>query len=401
MGAMARRGPRAPPARPRKDDGGARHSAEPPIRSAARVARTLREGPAPHRRSPPHRLSPMATNPPNVADPPTPPWPDGFRRVPDEAWTRAPLESLALGYDTVEGHGWYRNLDPTLDALEAGLRPGDLLIDYSGGTGILLQRLMERVRERPFGALIADSSEKFLRLALEKLGDDPRVAFRHLRYLREERRIESLQEVLEPALLERGADLLTSTNAIHLYYGLDETLRSWHDALRPGGTVLVQSGNIGIPDKPAGVWIIDESVEAVQGVARQIVAEDDAWADYRAVLDDPERMAAHDTLRRKFFLPVRPLSYYQEALQNAGLDVTNTEHHTFTASVTEWTEFLSVYHEGVLGWVGGCKRVEGHDPSLHAVADRKALIATAFARLFAGKESFPAVWTYFTAQRPD
>ena len=33
------------------------------------------------------------------------------------------------------------------------------------------------------GAVIVDSSPKFLRVALEKFGDDPTVGFRLLRYL--------------------------------------------------------------------------------------------------------------------------------------------------------------------------------------------------------------------------
>jgi SAM-dependent methyltransferase len=328
------------------------------------------------------------------------PWPPGFQRIPDQEWTEAPVERLALGYDTVEHHGWYRNLDPTVDQLEEHLGPGKLLVDYSGGTGILLDRLIERVGDRPFGAIIADSSEKFLRLALEKLGSDPRVGFRHLRYIPEERRVETLQEVLEPTILERGIDVLTSTNAIHLYYGLDETLRSWHDALRPGGIALIQSGNIGVPQRADGTWIIDETVEAIQQHARAIVREDDYWVPYRDVLDDDERMTKHDKLRRKFFLPVRPLGHYKSALEGAGFEVTSIEHKTFHASVRDWTEFLAVYHEGVLGWVGGCKRVEGTDPTLHAIADRQALLAAALQRLFAGQEEFPALWTYFVAKRP-
>jgi SAM-dependent methyltransferase len=289
--------------------------------------------------------------------------------------------------------------DPTLDQLQARLRPGHLLVDYSGGTGILIQRLLDRASDLPIGAIIADSSEKFLRLALEKLGHDERVAFRHLRYIPEERRVQSLQEVLEPPVLERGIDVLTSTNAIHLYYGLDDTLRSWHDALRPGGAALIQSGNIGVPHKPQDTWIIDETVEAIQPIARQLVAEDDHWADYRDALDDDARMEQHDKLRRKFFLPVRHLDHYEQALERAGFHVRNTEHKTFNAKVADWTEFLNVYHEGVLGGVGGCKRVEGKDPSLHAVADRQALIAVALSKIFHGKDAFPAMWTYFEAER--
>lgn len=328
------------------------------------------------------------------------PWPPGFQRIPNEPWTRSSLEELALGYDTVERHGWYRNLDPTVEDLAERLKDGEILIDYSGGTGILIERFLARIGDRDIGIVNVDSSEKFLRLALEKLKHDERVAFRHIQYLRDEKRIQTLQKVLEGPLLDRGVDMLVSTNAIHLYYGLDDTLASWYKALRPDGLVHVQSGNIGVPDKPDDAWIIDETVEAVQAVARKIVAEDDHWADYRDVLDDEKRMAAHARLRQKFFLPVRPLDHYKQALQRTGFQIERVDHQTFDASVSEWNEFLSVYHEGVLGWIGGCRRIEGQDPSLHAIADRKALLEVAMKKLFEGQESFPALWTYIVARRP-
>src|SRR5688500_18276514 len=111
-------------------------------------------------------------------------WPEGFERVPTAAWTALPIETLARKYDSVEHHGWYRNLEPTLDELEEKLRDGDLICDYSGGTGILADRLLRRCPELRAGVLIVDSSPKFLRLALEKLGSDGRVGFRLIEFLR-------------------------------------------------------------------------------------------------------------------------------------------------------------------------------------------------------------------------
>ena len=52
-------------------------------------------------------------------------------------------------------------------------------MDYSGGTGILVDRLKLRVFDRQVGMLIVDSSAKFLRVALEKFRDDPQVGLRH------------------------------------------------------------------------------------------------------------------------------------------------------------------------------------------------------------------------------
>ena len=44
-------------------------------------------------------------------------WPAGFPRIPDEEWVGQPVDSFGLQYDTVENHGWYRNLDPTVEQL--------------------------------------------------------------------------------------------------------------------------------------------------------------------------------------------------------------------------------------------------------------------------------------------
>jgi ubiquinone/menaquinone biosynthesis C-methylase UbiE len=104
----------------------------------------------------------------------TPVWPAGFPRVPDADWVARPPEELARKYDTVREHGWYRNLDLTLETLATVLQPGEILLDYSGGTGILAERLLPALGET--GILIVDASPKFLRVALDKLGGDERVA---------------------------------------------------------------------------------------------------------------------------------------------------------------------------------------------------------------------------------
>ncbi len=325
-------------------------------------------------------------------------WPPGFRRIPDADWARRPLEELALKYDTVQDHGWYRNLDRTVEDVARFVEPGRIVVDYSGGTGILASRLLEEVPQRGFGILIADSSPKFLRVALDKLGGHTRVAFRLIRYLKEERRLQLMQEVLEPGLLERGVDAVISTNAIHLYYELDATLRSWRELLRPGGRVFIQSGNIGVPDPAEGLWLIDETVEAINRAALELVREDPAYAAYLAGTEDAGRMAAYDELRRKFFLPIRPLAAYVEALEASGFAIREVAHLPIEAHVDQWDEFLSTYHEGVLGWVGGSSRVEGDEPSTDAVEDRLRLLAESLQRVFAGRPSFTAVWTYITAE---
>jgi SAM-dependent methyltransferase len=333
------------------------------------------------------------------APPASSPWPEGFPRVPDDDWVHLPLESLALKYDTVQDHGWYRNLNRTIHDLDSYLRSGDLVLDYSGGTGILTARLLEEVSERGFGILIVDASPKFLRVALENLGRHERVAFRLIRYLKDEKRLQLVQEVVEAPLLERGVEAVVSTNAIHLYYDLDDTLQSWYELLRPGGRVFVQSGNIGLSYMPVGSWIIDETVDAIHHAALELVHEDPEYAEYREGADDADRMARYDGLRRKVFPPVRPLDDYLAALERAGFRILEVAHLPIEAHVDQWYEFLSAYHEGVLGWVGGSARIEDEDPSVRAVEDRLALLRQSMQHVFEGRSSFQALWTYVNAER--
>jgi SAM-dependent methyltransferase len=325
-------------------------------------------------------------------------WPRDVPRIPSDKWVDSPLEDLALNYDTVENHGWYANLDLTVDQLAEYARTGDVFVDYSGGTGILAKRLIDRLGTKQIGILIADSSPKFLRLALEKFREEERLAFRRIEYLKTEARMQGLDEVLEPALVERGVDAILSTNAIHLYFGLEETIAAWRRVLRPTGRLYIQSGNIRNPDMPDDEWIIDETVEVIHEAAMELVRKDDAFAPYRLHLADEKHMADHDTLRSKYFLPVRPLDHYLEAFRSEGFEVTSVVRRRIPARVDEWFEFLSVYHEGVVGWLGGAEKIVGHAPSAGVVQDRHALMRKAMDRVFNGAFEFGASWTYITCE---
>jgi ubiquinone/menaquinone biosynthesis C-methylase UbiE len=326
-------------------------------------------------------------------------WPAGFTRVPDEEWTRRPVDTFGLRYDTVENHGWYKNLDPTVEDLARYLTGGQILIDYSGGTGILLDRLKLRVFDRRFGMLIADSSPKFLRVALDKFQDDERVAFRCLSWLKGQDRLQLLEEVLGPELLARGVDAIASTNAIHLYSDLPGTLASWARVLRAGGRVFVQSGNIRNPDAKPAEWVLDETVWAIHEVAVGLVRNDTRYAAYRPALDDEARMQAYVAYRDRVFLPVRPLDYYLRCLQDAGFVVGDVTARGIEARVDDWFEFLSAYHEAVLGWVGGSSKVEGAAATPEAVRDRLALVRHAMETLFGGRPTFRCCWTYINCAR--
>jgi SAM-dependent methyltransferase len=325
-------------------------------------------------------------------------WPVDFARIPDNEWTRQPVDQFGLNYDDVGSHGWYKNLEPTIAQVLATLDPGDLLVDYSSGTGILTRRLLDSI-SYPVGILNVDASPKFLRVALETFRDDERVAFRLLQWLKAEKRLQSLDEVAGPDLLDRGADAITCTNAIHLYYDLDETLASWARALRPGGLAFVCSGNMRNPHGRPGEWIIDETVAKVNDIAADIVRAEPAFAGYRETLDDAALMSRHAKLREKVFVPVRPLELYLQAFRDAGFTVLHVFEETIFARIDEWYRLLSTYHDGVLSWVGGSEKVEGAPPSAEAVRERLFLIKYSLEKLFPGQDSFPCTWTYLTCRR--
>jgi hypothetical protein len=107
-------------------------------------------------------------------------------------------------------------------------------------------------------------------------------------------------------------------------------------------------------------------------------------------------MQAHVAYRDRVFLPVRPLDYYVRCFERAGFVVEDVTARTIEARVDDWFQFLSAYHEAVLGWVGGAAKLEGRPPDAGAVRDRLALLRHAMDTLFGGRESFRCCWTYLT-----
>lgn len=326
------------------------------------------------------------------------PWPADFQRIPDEDWTRQPTDDFGRQYDAVGNHSWYKNLEPIVAQVLATLDDDDILMDYSSGTGILAGRILPHVGRR-IGILNVDASPKFLRVAIDNFEHDERVAYRLLRFLREERRLQRLDEILPDSIQQRGVDVVTSTNAIHLYYNLDETLEQWHRTMRPGALALVCSGNLRNPQRRPDEWIIDDTVASINEVAGEIVRTDPYYAAYRDSLDDADRMEAYRKLREKVFVPVRPLDLYTDAFARAGFTVQHVHDTTIHARIDEWYELLRTYNEGVLGWLGGSQKVDGKAPTDIAVEHRLQLIRQSLQQLFPGQDSFPCSWTYITCRR--
>ncbi|HEV2372344.1 MAG TPA: class I SAM-dependent methyltransferase [Streptosporangiaceae bacterium] len=324
-------------------------------------------------------------------------WPDGFARIPDEEWTRRPLEGFGTGYDSIGSHGYYKNLEPLVAQVSAAARDGQIVVDYSAGTGLLTGRLLGTVPAR-IGVVNVDPSAKFLRVALEKFASDERVAFRLLEFIRAENRLRTISEVLGPALLARKADILVAANAIHTYTDLQGALDSWYPAIRPGGLVLLNSACVRNPAARAADWLLDETVERVNEVIVDLVLSEPAFARYRQAITGSS-WTAHHSARRKVFVPARSLQTYLDALATAGFEILHVTDSTIFVNLNEWCEALSVYHDSVLGWVGGTQKVDGAPPAAGAVSDRLFLIRYGLEKLFSGTAEFPINWTYVTCRR--
>ena len=172
-------------------------------------------------------------------------------------------------------------------------------------------------------------------------------------------------------------------------------MASWLRALRPGGHVLINSGNIRNPRARRSEWILDETVWVVGDLAEGLVRTDPAYAAYRADLDDAERMKAHAAYRDRVFLRPRPLDFYLETLELAGLKVESVREASIEAGVPDWYELLATYHDAVLGWVGGTEKVDGGRR-----LSRRSPIAwphpPRHGRPLPRPPTFQACWTYIT-----
>ena len=82
-------------------------------------------------------------------------------------------------------------------------------------------------------------------------------------------------------------------------------------------------------------------------------------------------MRAHAAYRDRVFLLPRPLDFYLEALELAGLKVESVREASIEAGVQDWYELLATYHDAVLGWVGR----HGEDRRRGALGPRPSPIA--------------------------
>ncbi|GAA5107594.1 hypothetical protein [Haloechinothrix salitolerans] len=324
-------------------------------------------------------------------------WPEGFSRIPNSEWTRAPIDDAGENYDRAGRDGWRRSFDPIVSQALAVLETNDVLLDFSCGTGPVTECLLSS-EDRPIGVLNVDPSAKLLRVAVEKFRGDDRAAFRLLEWLSQDERLELLTEVVDGCVLER-VKVLASTNSVHLYQNPYATFKSWFDALRPGSIVLIASGNIRNTQSPPDSWILGDMVIKIGDIVANLVKREPAFTRYRRVLENAPKMSKHRQFRDSIFPPPRMLESYLENLAKSGFEVLHTFEQTTSVPLNDFAKGVSTYHEGVLSWIGGSEKVESISPTESAVQDRLFFIRYALETLFPGSEAIPFTWTYITCRR--
>ena len=114
-------------------------------------------------------------------------------KVIDESFLKSDVTEFALGYDRVKNHTWYDNLNYLVDLSKEYFNDDDFIMDYSCGTGIFPERLLKSTVSCP-RILMMDSSPKYLKLSYDKFGNNYKFFFRLMKYLKEENRLQTIDE---------------------------------------------------------------------------------------------------------------------------------------------------------------------------------------------------------------
>ena len=176
---------------------------------------------------------------------------------------------------------------------------------------------------------------------------------------------------------------------------------SWARVLRPGGRVFVQSGQH--PQPPGRAQRVDPGRDRV-GDPR---GRDRTGPQRPALCRLPARCsttsracARTSPTGTRSSCPCARWTTISAAWKRPASPSRRSRPAPSRPRSGDWFEFLSAYHEAVLGWVGTSAKVDGKAPSREAVADRLALIRHAMDTLFGGRDAFRCCWTYINCVRP-
>lgn len=320
-----------------------------------------------------------------------------MERVIDDSFLKSDVTEFALGYDKVKNHTWYDNLNYMVDLSKKYFNQDDFIMDYSCGTGIFCERLLKSTIDCP-RILMMDSSPKYLKLSYDKFGNNYKFFFRLVKYIKEEGRLQTIDESMG-GIYKELLDGIICTNAIHLYPNISETIKSWNNILVKGGKLLINSGNILNLLMDGESKLIDQTVEEISKISFDIVKSDPKYSKYLDLIDNFDYIYNHDELRKKYFLPIRPIDFYTNELVNNGFKIIEVKSINIDAKVDEWFDFLKVYHEGIIGWIGGSKKITGIEPSEEEINDRVEIIKLALTKMFNNQNDFKACWNYIICEK--
>jgi ubiquinone/menaquinone biosynthesis C-methylase UbiE len=320
-----------------------------------------------------------------------------MEKIIDEAFLKSDVTEFALGYDKVKNHTWYDNLNYLVELSKTYFNEDDFIMDYSCGTGIFCERLLKSSISVP-RILMMDSSPKYLKLSYDKFGRNYKFHFRVINYLKDEGRLQTISESMGKEYKDL-LDGIVCTNAIHLYPTIDETIKSWNNILVKGGKLLINSGNILNPTMDKDGILIDQTVNKIAEVSYDIVKNNPKYNKYVDLIENFDYINKHNNLRDKYFLPIRPIDFYTDELIRNGFKLIEVKSENVDAKVDEWFDFLKVYHEGIIGWVGGSKKITGVEPTEEEINDRIEIIKTALDIIFENKNDFKACWNYIICEK--
>jgi SAM-dependent methyltransferase len=320
-----------------------------------------------------------------------------MERVVDDSFLKSDVTEFALGYDKVKNHTWYDNLNYMVDLSKKYFNQDDFIMDYSCGTGIFCERLLKSTIDCP-RILMMDSSPKYLKLSYDKFGRNYKFHFRVINYLKDEGRLQTISEALGKDHKEL-LDGIVCTNAIHLYPTIDDTIKSWNDILVKGGKLLINSGNIYNPLMGEETKLIDQTVNEISKLSFDIVKDNPKYFKYVDLINDFDYINKHNVLRDKYFLPIRPINFYTDELIKNGFKIVEVKTIDVDAKVDEWFDFLKVYHEGIIGWIGGSKKITGIEPNEDEINDRVEIIKLALTKMFNNQNDFKACWNYIICEK--
>lgn len=314
------------------------------------------------------------------------------------AWhpTKPTSKGAAAYHNAVVRTSWHvDNIQELIYIFSKKIKNADVVVDFGAGTGASAVYFLKTIK-KDFTLWLVDNSPSWLGKAYDILHKKKNVDFFLLQ------KTEHGYQGLDDVIGQKTVDYVVCANTVHLIPDIDKAFRGVHNALKPGGTFIFQSGNIARKDREQGLMMIDDSVKEVHDTAIKIIQTNDEFKKYRKNLTD--RIRLNSDQRKLVFPDPRPLEYYIRVLKLAGFKDPKVSYKRIRVRYKDWLAFLRVrrLQAGILPEIGG------KDASLDEEKTRDTIISLAAHQLFislkrensfANKMSFTAEWVYVTAKK--